>query len=223
MRALHVTGRAVDRHRLRALLRRAAPTARHPTRSAPTDRRQDRRRPRHRGHPGGGRSSLVALALELAPPRRPARRLRGRRRCCSWVRRAARASASRSPGRLRAEVNLAASNGLYLVLLLLSGIVVPVTSLPAFVQKVVVGAALGGAGRRTCIACSARACAPSGADWVVSRRLGGARAAARGAHVPLRLSDFARATRDPRPGGPSGDGPVGRRSTTTPFAFTKTV
>lgn len=42
-------------------------------------------------------------------------------------------------GRLRAEVNLAASNGLYLVLLLISGIVVPVTSLPSFVQKVVVG------------------------------------------------------------------------------------
>lgn len=42
-------------------------------------------------------------------------------------------------GRLRAEVNLAASNGLYLVLLLLSGIVVPVSSLPAFVQRIVVG------------------------------------------------------------------------------------
>jgi len=42
-------------------------------------------------------------------------------------------------GRLRAEVNLAASNGLYLVLLLVSGIVVPTTSLPGFVQKVVVG------------------------------------------------------------------------------------
>jgi ABC-2 type transport system permease protein len=42
-------------------------------------------------------------------------------------------------GRLRAEVNLAASNGLYLILLLLSGIVVPVTSLPAFVQRIVVG------------------------------------------------------------------------------------
>jgi ABC-2 type transport system permease protein len=42
-------------------------------------------------------------------------------------------------GRLRAEVNLAASNGLYLVLLLVSGIVVPVTSLPTFVQKIVVG------------------------------------------------------------------------------------
>jgi ABC-2 type transport system permease protein len=41
-------------------------------------------------------------------------------------------------GRLRAEVNLAASNGLYLVLLLLSGIVVPVTSLPGFIQRVVV-------------------------------------------------------------------------------------
>jgi ABC-2 type transport system permease protein len=42
-------------------------------------------------------------------------------------------------GSLRAEVNLAASNGLYLVLLLVSGIVVPVTSLPTFVQKIVVG------------------------------------------------------------------------------------
>jgi ABC-2 type transport system permease protein len=42
-------------------------------------------------------------------------------------------------GQLRAEVNLAASNGLYLVLLLVSGIVVPVTSLPSFVQKIVVG------------------------------------------------------------------------------------
>ncbi|HEY7931997.1 MAG TPA: ABC transporter permease [Acidimicrobiales bacterium] len=41
-------------------------------------------------------------------------------------------------GRLRAEVNLAASNGLYLVLLLLSGIVVPLSSLPEVVQRVVV-------------------------------------------------------------------------------------
>jgi ABC-2 type transport system permease protein len=41
-------------------------------------------------------------------------------------------------GRLRAEVNLAASNGLYLVLLLLSGIVVPLTSMPLVVQKIVI-------------------------------------------------------------------------------------
>ncbi len=39
-------------------------------------------------------------------------------------------------GRLRAEVNLAASNGLYLVLLLVSGIVVPLASLPAVVRRV---------------------------------------------------------------------------------------
>lgn len=39
-------------------------------------------------------------------------------------------------GRLRAEVNLAASNGLYLVLLLLSGIVVPATSLPGPIRAV---------------------------------------------------------------------------------------
>jgi ABC-2 type transport system permease protein len=41
-------------------------------------------------------------------------------------------------GRLRAEVNLAASNGLYLVLLLLSGIVVPLTSLPGVIQRIVI-------------------------------------------------------------------------------------
>lgn len=41
-------------------------------------------------------------------------------------------------GRLRAEVNLAASNGLYLVLLLLSGIVVPLKSLPSFLHRAVI-------------------------------------------------------------------------------------
>jgi ABC-2 type transport system permease protein len=39
-------------------------------------------------------------------------------------------------GRLRAEVNLAASNGLYLVLLLMSGIVVPLSSMPSGVRHV---------------------------------------------------------------------------------------
>jgi ABC-2 type transport system permease protein len=39
-------------------------------------------------------------------------------------------------GRLRAEVNLAAANGLYLVLLLLGGMVVPLTSLPAGIRTV---------------------------------------------------------------------------------------
>jgi ABC-2 type transport system permease protein len=41
-------------------------------------------------------------------------------------------------GSLRAEVNLAASNGLYLVLLLLSGIVVPLTSLPLVIRRIVI-------------------------------------------------------------------------------------
>ena len=39
-------------------------------------------------------------------------------------------------GRLRAEVNLAASNGLYLVLMLMSGIVVPLTSMPSVVRHI---------------------------------------------------------------------------------------
>jgi ABC-2 type transport system permease protein len=41
-------------------------------------------------------------------------------------------------GRLRAEVNLAASNGLYLVLLLMSGIVVPLSSMPSVVRHIAV-------------------------------------------------------------------------------------
>ncbi len=41
-------------------------------------------------------------------------------------------------GRLRAEVNLAAANGLYLILLLVSGFVVPVGDLPHVVQVLVV-------------------------------------------------------------------------------------
>lgn len=68
-------------------------------------------------------------------------------------------------GSLRAEVNLAASNGLYLVLLLISGIVVPVTSLPTFVQKVVVAlppGAMADALHRVL----GLGLAPSGADWL---------------------------------------------------------
>ncbi len=68
-------------------------------------------------------------------------------------------------GRLRAEVNLAASNGLYLVLLLLSGIVVPVTSLPAFVQRIVIGLP-SGAMAEGLHRVLGLGIAPSGADWV---------------------------------------------------------
>lgn len=39
-------------------------------------------------------------------------------------------------GSLRAEVNLAAANGLYLVLLLVSGIVVPLSSLPSAIARI---------------------------------------------------------------------------------------
>jgi ABC-2 type transport system permease protein len=42
-------------------------------------------------------------------------------------------------GQLRAEVNLAASNGLYLILLLISGIVVPITSLPSLLHRIALG------------------------------------------------------------------------------------
>jgi ABC-2 type transport system permease protein len=69
-------------------------------------------------------------------------------------------------GRLRAEVNLAASNGLYLVLLLLSGIVVPLTSLPRLIGRVAValppGAMAEGLHRIL-----GQGLAPTGADWLV--------------------------------------------------------
>ena len=40
-------------------------------------------------------------------------------------------------GRLRAEINLAASNGLYIVLLLTSGFIVPLESFPTWMRSVV--------------------------------------------------------------------------------------
>lgn len=68
-------------------------------------------------------------------------------------------------GRLRAEINLAASNGLYLVLLLLSGIVLPVTSLPVVIQRIAVAlppGAMADALHRVLGLDGA----PSGADWL---------------------------------------------------------
>lgn len=68
-------------------------------------------------------------------------------------------------GSLRAEVNLAASNGLYLVLLLLSGIVLPVTSLPTIVQKLVVALPPGSMAEGLHRVLG-QGIAPSGADWL---------------------------------------------------------
>ena len=68
-------------------------------------------------------------------------------------------------GRLRAEVNLAASNGLYLVLLLLSGIVIPLTSLPTFIQRFVVGLPPG-AMAQGLHRVLGQGTAPTGTDWI---------------------------------------------------------
>jgi ABC-2 type transport system permease protein len=68
-------------------------------------------------------------------------------------------------GRLRAEVNLAASNGLYVILLLLSGIVIPLTTLPVFIRRVAValppGAMAEGLHRVL-----GRGLSPTGTDWI---------------------------------------------------------
>jgi ABC-2 type transport system permease protein len=68
-------------------------------------------------------------------------------------------------GRLRAEVNLAASNGLYLVLLLLSGIVIPLTTLPVFIRRVAVGLPPG-AMAEGLHRVLGQGLSPSGADWI---------------------------------------------------------
>lgn len=68
-------------------------------------------------------------------------------------------------GWLRAEVNLAVTNGLYLVLLLLSGIVVPLTSLPTLVRRIVIGLP-SGAMAEALHRVLGQGLAPSGADWL---------------------------------------------------------
>lgn len=68
-------------------------------------------------------------------------------------------------GWLRAEVNLAASNGLYLVLLLVSGIVVPLTSLPEALRRVVV-ALPSGAMAEALHRVLGHGLAPTGGDWL---------------------------------------------------------
>jgi ABC-2 type transport system permease protein len=68
-------------------------------------------------------------------------------------------------GSLRAEVNLAASNGLYLVLLLLSGIVVPLTSLPTVVRRIVI-ALPSGALAQALHRILGHGLSPTRADWI---------------------------------------------------------
>lgn len=68
-------------------------------------------------------------------------------------------------GSLRAEVNLAASNGLYIVLLLLSGIVIPLSSLPAGLARAVI-ALPSGAMAEALHRVLGQGVAPSGADWL---------------------------------------------------------
>ncbi|HEY1825838.1 MAG TPA: ABC transporter permease [Acidimicrobiales bacterium] len=68
-------------------------------------------------------------------------------------------------GRLRAEVNLAASNGLYLVLLLLSGIVIPLSSLPTSVGRIVI-ALPSGALAEGMHRVLGHGLAPTHADWI---------------------------------------------------------
>ena len=69
-------------------------------------------------------------------------------------------------GRLRAEVNLAASNGLYLVLLLLSGIVVPATSMPSVMRRIAI-VLPPGAMAESLHRVLGQGMAPTSTDWIV--------------------------------------------------------
>ena len=86
-------------------------------------------------------------------------------------------------GSLRAEVNLAASNGLYLVLLLLSGIVVPLTSLPLVVRRIVI-ALPSGALAQALHRILGHGLSPTTADWI-ALGLGARRPATRRENVSL--------------------------------------
>lgn len=68
-------------------------------------------------------------------------------------------------GRLRADVNLAVTNGLYLVLLLLSGIVVPLTSMPLVLRRMVI-ALPSGSMAEALHRVLGHGGTPTGADWL---------------------------------------------------------
>ena len=122
-----------DRHRLRAGVRRAEAARLDAPRPTPPARRQDGRRS---SWSRSCRSSVlwVAGARAAAGTRRCRRSARGRRRARHH--RLRRHSASAWPARCAALVTLAAANGLYLVLLLLSGMVIPLDELPGGVRAV---------------------------------------------------------------------------------------
>ena len=130
-RDVHRHGLARHRHRLRAGLRRAQATGLDPSRAPPPARGQDHHDRRRRGRPGRRAASRSASAsggtprAARAPADLGARSARPARP--PWP---SPASASCWPAALRAEVNLAAANGLYLILLLLGGMIVPIAKLP---------------------------------------------------------------------------------------------
>lgn len=68
-------------------------------------------------------------------------------------------------GRLRAEVNLAATNGLYVALLLASGFVVPLTSFPSWVARAAT-ALPPGAMAQALDRATIHGLAPTGGDWL---------------------------------------------------------
>ena len=114
-------------------------------------------------------------------------------------------------GRLRGEINLAAQNGLYLVLLLLGGMVIPFAKLPAGDPRRGQGAAVGRARRRAARGARRTAATQPGASWMILAAWAVVAPAAR-RRACSAGSDRRRSDRRARPSGASAA--VGRASVT---------
>ena len=98
-----------------------------------------------------------------------------------------RASGWLMAGTLRGEVNLAAANGLYLVLLLLGGMVIPIDELPTGLQVVARALPSGALSDALHGSLTAGASVPARA-WIVLAAVGGGGADGRRPHVPLGIT-----------------------------------
>ncbi len=101
-------------------------------------------------------------------------------------------------GTLRAEVNLAAANGLYLILLLLGGMIVPISQAPVAVWPTSPSCCPRRRSRPRCTRRSDNGAAVPGESWIVLARVGGGGAGRRGAHVPLGMRARSSAVNDDR-------------------------
>ena len=192
-----VDGLPRDRDGLRARLRRPQAALRHPARPRAAPRGRSRRCWSSRC----SRSRVVcavAALLALAPARDRRRRCSARSRPPCVATLAFGGDRARARGTAAPEANLAAANGLYLVLLLTSGMVVPLAKLPGGVADVARAAprgrahralrgALGPRGGPERVAVAVLCAWALGAATVAARRSGSTRRASCRSSTPAAL------------------------------------